>query len=234
MYKTGWHSVQVVQRLYNWGVSMGLIPENPIRSVKKPELGQRKRILSLVETARFFRGSDHVFRPFLFAMRHLITRPQEVRAFQWKHLVYEPVPMFVLKDFKAKNRRKDKMTVRQIPLDDRMLRLLNRLARKRRPSPEDYVFLNEDGKPWTGNAVRCRVRRLRKKLGFGPDENGENVVAYTLRHTGGTRAWAVGIRDKLLAELMGHTNTHTTQRYQHPQADHLAEAIKRANRRKAQ
>lgn len=234
MFKTGWHSVQAVQRLYNWAVNMGLLSQNPVRAVTKPALGQRKRILSAVETARFFRGTDRDFRPFLFAMRHTIARPQEVRAVQWKHLVYEPVPMFVLKEFKARDRRKDKMAVRMIPLDDRMLRLLNRLARKVRPSPEQHIFLNQDGKPWTSNAVRCRMRRLRQKLAIGRDENGENVVAYTMRHTAATRASARGVRDKVLAELMGHTNTRTTQRYQHLQADHLADAIKQANRRKAQ
>jgi hypothetical protein len=45
MYKTNWHSVQVVQRLYNWGVEMGL-KENPVRSVKKPDLGQRHGTLA--------------------------------------------------------------------------------------------------------------------------------------------------------------------------------------------
>jgi site-specific recombinase XerD len=76
--------------------------------------------------------------------------------------------------------------------------------------------------------------RLRDKVGLGPDENGEQVVAYTMRHTSATRASARGVRDRVLAELMGHTSTTTTQRYQHLQADHLAEAIKRVNGRKGQ
>ena len=137
--------------------------------------------------------------------------------------------MFVLKDFKAKKRQKNKTAVRMIPLDDRMLRLLNRIARKRKPTPEGFVFLNRNGKPWTGNAVRCQMRKLRKKLGFAPDENGEQVVAYTMRHTSATRATANGVKDKVLAELMGHTNTRTTQRYQHLQAQHLSDAIRQAN-----
>ena len=234
MYKTGWHSVQAVQRLYNWAVTMGLLPENPIRSVQKPTLGQRERILKPKETAQLLRGADRDFRPFLLAMRHTIARPQEVRAFQWKHLAYEPAPMFVLRDFKAKNRRKDKAAVRMIALDDRLLRLLNRLARNRSILPDDFVFLNADGRPWSTNAVRCRMRRLRAKLGLGADENGEQVVAYTMRHTAATRASAQGVRDKVLAELMGHTSSTMTERYQHLQADHLAEAINRVNRRKTQ
>ena len=94
-----------------------------------------------------------------------------------------PVPMFVLRDFKARKRRKDKTAVRLILLDDRMLRLLARLARKQLASPDAFVFLNAKGQPWSANAVRCRMMRLRKRLGLEPDENGENVVAYTLRHT---------------------------------------------------
>jgi integrase len=235
MHKSGWHSVQAVQRLYNWDVRMGLLPENPVRSVALPDPGQRERVLSPAEVVRLLRAADPAFRNFLMAMRHTIARPQEVRAFQWKHLAYQPEPMFVLKDFKARKRRKDRKTAaRAAPLDDRMLRLLNRLARKRTPAPDDFVFLNGDGQPWSANAVRCRMRRLRAKLGLGPDENGEQVVAYTLRHTSATLASARGVRDKVLAELMGHTNTATTQRYQHLQADHLAQAIKRANSRKAQ
>jgi integrase len=235
MYKTSWHSVQSVQRLYNWGVKMGLLLENPLRSVVKPEAGERQRILTPSESVRLLRATDQDFRSFLFAMRHTIARPQEVRALQWKHLVYQPAPMFVLRDFKARNRRKDRKTaVRVIPLDDRMLRLLNRLARRQPTSPDEFVFLNRDGEPWTANAVRCRMVRLRARLGFGPDENGERVVAYTLRHTAATQASVMGVRDKILAELMGHTNTSTTQRYQHPQVEHLADAIRRANRRRAQ
>ncbi|HKB42312.1 MAG TPA: site-specific integrase [Gemmataceae bacterium] len=231
MYKTTWHSVQGAQRLYNWGVKMGLLTENPIRSVAKPDPGQRQRILSPRETARLLRAADRDYRPFLLAMRHTIARPQEVRAFRWKYLAVEPVPVFVLRDFKGKKRRKDKAGARIIPLDDRMLRLLNRLARKRKPAPDDFVFLNSEGEPWTTNAVRCRMRRLRAKAGLGPDDNGEQVVCYTMRHTAATRASARGVRDRVLAELMGHTSTSTTQRYQHLQAEHLAEAIRRANRR---
>jgi integrase len=234
MYKTTWHSVQTVQRLFNWAVTMGLLRDSPIRSVKKPALGQRQRVLSPAETARLLRATDRDFRPFLLMMRHTIARPQEVRALQWKHLVYQPVPVFVLKDFKAKGRRKDRTAVRVIPLDGRMLRLLERLARHRQPAPDDFVLLNRQGQPWTSNAVRCRMERLREKLGLVPNENGENVVAYSLRHSAATWASARGVRDRVLAEIMGHASTATTGRYQHLQAHHLAEAIRQANARKAQ
>ncbi|MFO0881789.1 MAG: site-specific integrase [Gemmataceae bacterium] len=235
MYKTNWQSVQAVQRLYNWGVEMGLLTENPVRSVKKPDLGQRQRVLTGDEEAKMLEGTDRHFRPFLLCMLHTIARPQEVRSLQWKHLVLEPVPMFVLTEFKARKRRKDhKTAVRRIMLDETIVALLETIAEQRNPCPDDFVFLNRHRKPWTANAVRCRMRRLREKLGLDVDDNGEKVVAYTLRHTAATRACTRGVPDRVLADLMGHTSTSTTARYQHPQLNHLAEAIKRANAGKAQ
>jgi hypothetical protein len=82
IFKTSWHSIQTVQWLYNWGVEMGLLRHNPVGSVKKPDLGQRQRVLSPAQTALFLRAADRCFRPFLLAMRHTIARPQEVRAFR--------------------------------------------------------------------------------------------------------------------------------------------------------
>lgn len=235
MYKTNWQSVQAVQRLYNWGVEMGLLKENPIRSVKKPDLGERQRVLTPQEESSLLEGTDKHFRPFLLCMLYTIARPQEVRSLQWKHLVLVPVPMFVLTDFKAKKRRKDRKTaVRRIMLDQTMVTLLERLAEQRKPSPEDFIFLNRHRKPWTANAVRCRMRRLREKLGLEADDHGEKVVAYTLRHTAATRACTSGVPDRVLADLMGHTSTSTTARYQHPQLNHLAEAIQKANAGKTQ
>lgn len=75
--KSGWHSVQTIQRLYNWGVKMGLIAENPFRRINKPEPGGRQRILSRGELARLLRATDRPFREFLVAMMHTIARPQE-------------------------------------------------------------------------------------------------------------------------------------------------------------
>jgi integrase len=189
-------------------------------------LGEGERVLTATESARLLRAADQPFRSFLLAMRHTIARPQEVRLFRWKHLSREPAPMFVLRDFKAKRRRKEKTAVRIIALDDGMVRLLDRIAKRRGAAPDDFVFVNRHGKPWTANAIRCQMRRLRQKVGLAADENGEHVVAYTMRHTSATNACANGVRERVLAELMGHANPRTTQHYQHLQAHPLSEAIR--------
>ena len=188
-FKSSWHSVQAVQRLFNWGVSMGLIETNPVRSVRSPDPGYRQRILTPHETAWLLRAADKSYRVVLLALRHTIARPQEVRALRWRDLRLEPFPVFELKDFKARSLRKDRQVARRrIPVDDRMLRLLGRLVARRNPSPDDHVFVNSRGQPWTANALRLRMKNLRQRLGLAADENGEQVVNYTLapygRHTG--------------------------------------------------
>ena len=229
-FKSNWHSVQSVQRLFNWGVKMGVLEKNPVRGVERPPSGARERILTKNETIGLLWNSDRHFRPFLIAMLHTIARPQEVRELRWKHFTTEPVPMFVLKEYKGKKARKDKNAVRAISLDGRMLRLLERLARRHEPRPEGYVFLNRDGNSWTGNAIRCRMRRLREKVGLKPDENGERIVAYSFRHTAAANATVRLVRDRVLADLMGHApGSRMTARYQHPQAEHLYAAIQQAN-----
>src|SRR5207247_1606561 len=87
--------------------------------------------------------------------------------------------------------------------------------RLRKHGRTQRVFLNSESLPWTINALRCRMRRLREKLGIVPDENGETVVMYTTRHSYATAAIASGVSDRRLSELLGHTDTKTTQRYIH-------------------
>lgn len=223
-----WHATQAVKRLFAWAADMGLVERSPVASVALPPRGQRERVLSPAERARLLRGAGRAFRDFMLAMLETLARPQEVRALRWDQL---RDGAFALGEFKGKGRRRDGLRLRLIPVSARLARLLGRLARRPGFDPAGPVLLNDDGRPWTANAVRCRMRRLRRRAGL--DGGGERVVAYTLRHTAATLATANGVGDRLLAELMGHASTRTTARYQHLQAGHLKAAIDRATRRPA-
>jgi len=67
------------------------------------------------------------------------------------------------------------------------------------------------------------MRRLRKH--FVKESDTEKVVAYTVRHSTATIAAAAGVRDRMLADIMGHASTRTTARYQHLQVSHLRDAF---------
>lgn len=70
------------------------------------------------------------------------------------------------------------------------------------------------------------MRRIRLALAMQRDARGENFVPYTLRHTFATLATAAGIRDRLLADALGHTETATTARYQHLSVEHVRAALR--------
>lgn len=234
-----WHELQTVQRLFNWAhVEMELIDRNPFSKIRRPRPGRRRRVLHRAQVVHLLRAAEPGFRGFLRAMVESIARPQEVRALRWTnlrwdaarfsraHALEEGEAWFELWDYKSRAQRADSDCPRRIFITRRLGRLLSRLAREL-ASDDAPVFVNSVGRLWTANAVRLRVRRLRQVCGFTADERGERIVAYSIRHTSATEACMKGVPDRVLAELMGHTSTRTTARYQHLSADHLRAALRR-------
>jgi site-specific recombinase XerD len=70
--------------------------------------------------------------------------------------------------------------------------------------PEGPIFRNEDGNPWTAQAINCRFRRKKNRK---RDPLDKDVVAYLYRHSYGTEALEAGVPDATVAELMGHSGT---------------------------
>ena len=71
----------------------------------------------------------------------------------------------------------------------------------------DFIFLNDDGAPYSAVALRQRLERWcrRAKVPIMPP--------YALRHVFGTRQASNGTNQAILAQLMGHSNLQTATRY---------------------
>lgn len=240
---TTWHEYQAVSRLFSWFVKDAKLGKiNPFAGVKKPQRRMRRRVLTPQQMTMLLRRAGPEGRAFLLAMRETLARPQEIRNAKWHELslddptadVAKAIPAgqvaFVQWAFKDAERRADGSRARLLLVTPRLGRLLERLAR-RRPPGCDHVFLNSEGKPWTRNAVRCMMRRLRVKCNLPADANGEKVCAYTFRHSQATLAVSRGVVDRTLADLLGHVETRTTSRYLHLQRSHLRDAMKRIERK---
>lgn len=238
-----WHEMQAIQRLFTWAHSvMEIIERNPFKGIRRPRPGQRRRVLTDQEAARVLRAADRDFRAYLLALRESIARPQELRAVMWAHIRWEGDhadmasalragdAYFRLWDYKSRERRADPDTPRDIFINARLGRLLARRA-AHGPDGQSHIFTNQRKLAWTSNAIRLRMRRLCRRLHLAEDDRGERVVAYTWRHTSATNASVNGMPDRVLAELMGHTSTRTTARYQHPTRQHLRKALNAARNR---
>jgi integrase len=205
------HGVIAVKTCWSWGVKNDLLPFNPLQKVQKLDTEGRERTFTQTEFLALLRHSDALFRQVLLFFRLTGIRPGEFRRLTWEQVDFDN-HILVIRKHKSRRTAKTKKPriIHLPPAAENLLRW--RLQANGRT---ERVFLNGDGQPWSYNALRCRMRRLRVRAGIGPDENGERIVLYTARHTFGSRAAAAGVSDRRLAELMGHTDPKMTQKYIH-------------------
>lgn len=224
-----WHDVQSVQRLFNWAVRLGYLNESPFSKLQRPPLGQRERVLNRGDLASLIRHLGRPHRRFVVFMRRALARPGEIRELRWRDYDVD-TRLLCLKSFKAKKRRKDGVAVRAIPVDCYLQRMLCRWRIRRSPASDQFIFTGIHGKPYTGSAIRAAIRHAAKGARLVKDGE-EAIVPYTLRHTAATFATKAGVRDRVLATIMGHTSTRTTARYQHLDVAELGGAIEIATGR---
>lgn len=216
--KLTWHKVQSAQRFSRWLVRIlrvGIV--DPFAEIQKPPAGRRSRTLTRHEFAKLVQNCPRWLRLFLLLQRRLACRPGELRQMRWDQLHF-PERLYVLHQFKAKDRRRDGAACRLIPLDAWVLRMLARL----RTRGGRYVLLTAQGKPISKDTLARAVARAAARAEL------DGVCAYVVRHTSATDLTAAGIPQKILADFLGHTSTRTTERYQHLEIDHVRVAVEEA------
>jgi integrase len=225
--KTINHALISPRRAFNWAIETDRLPagRNPFARVGLLHCEGRKRVATQDEyRALLAHCTDDAFRDVLVAMRCTSARPQDVYNLTWAMVDWEG-GMWVLTEHKGR-RTSRRPKPRVIGMNDEVRQVL--LRRRARFGGAGHVFLNADGRPWTKDALGLRMRRLRDRAGIRPDEQGEQFVLYTNRHTFLTRAGAdPTISQSALAELAGHSSTTTTERYVHAARLAVAESGRR-------
>jgi integrase len=220
------HAIISVKTCWSWAVKNDLLPHNPLQKVQKLDTEGRERTFTQDEFLALLRHSDALFRQVLLFFRLTGIRPGEFRRLTWDYVDFDN---HILVFRKHKSRRTSKTKKPRIiqlpPAAENLLRW-----RLRTYGCTERAFLNGDGLPWTYNALRCRMRRLRVRADIGADEKGERIVLYTARHTFGSRAAAAGVSDRRLADLMGHTDPKMTQKYIHLANPDLQRAAREATK----
>ncbi len=232
-----YHPVQAVQRLMSWCKKEALlIKTNNLEGMKKMPRGRRLRTVARRERVVMMRAATKKFRRILIALDESIARPGELRRALWEELKSSGMfPLtranlvngrcfLFLDGFKAQNLMHDEFTIRVVPISKRLGRMIARQWVDEAP-PAGHIFLNRNNRPWSVNAVRLAMRSLRRKAKLVADHRGENVVAYSMRHSGATSAIIAGVDLKSLADLMGHKDVRMTSRYVHLCPDHLAKTL---------
>jgi integrase len=208
-----------VFRSFNWAVEEDLLAENPLKGMKRPKPAPRQRALSHEEYQALLKASRGCFKLFLFSLWNTGARPKELRTLLWQHVQADRL---VLPEHKTAWQTCEPRVIR---LNSPMRKLM---AVLRQRATSDHVFLNTRGQPWTCNAVRQKISRLKKKLGLAGD-----VCSYLVRHAFGTNAILRGVDIATTAHLMGHRSMDMISKvYCHlaDQNTHLNAAMDKATR----
>ena len=174
--------VCLLRSVFNWAVGEELLLKNPLKKLRKPPMGRRERILTPDERRAILSSiKDRPFKMYWYALSNTGARPGEVARVTAADVDLGRHRWKLTKHKTAKRTGKPRIIV-MVPSVEKLC------ARLMREHPEGPLFLNSRGKPFTRQAIRCRFRRIREKLGLGP-----GVVAYTLRHTYVTEALVNGV-----------------------------------------
>lgn len=237
-------AVTAVKRCFAWAVEEGLLNNNPLQRVRRPAVKRRERLITDDEHALMMQASDDgrkpgkrlekkgerakhragAFRQVLVALRHSGTRPGMIAAVTVENVTPD-IDAWILHDHKMRGKTGKPLIIRLSPC----LQTLTRILLSQRDSGR--LFLNSSGQPWTRNAIRCRMRSMRLRLGLEP-----GAVAYAYRHTYATNAMVNGVDVATVAELLGHTDLRmVSQVYGHleKQPEHLKQAAAKAVRKQA-
>lgn len=195
-------AISIVVRVFNWALEEGHIEKSPLPKIKKPPRRRREvyytqeqwqQIQSHVPDCQFLDLLD-----FLWLTG---CRPQEARLLEATHVDLKE-SFCVLPPSLAKGGIHERV----IFLCEQAAAIIKRLVHLNSTGP---LFRNTLGNPWTKDAIKCRLTRISKKVGF-------RCIAYGVRHSYATEGLTNGVDSVVLGHLMGHQDASQVARtYQH-------------------
>lgn len=192
-------AISMVQRALNWGVKRGHIPRSPIAKIDgKPRRLRREVFLTEAEFKDLRKVVNDCFGDILDFMWFTGCRPTEARNLEVQHIDIKN-KMVVFPTSEAKGKRNERV----IFLPPQAVKILKRQLKLYKSG---FVFRNTHGNQWKRNALSCRFKRLREKLG-------KQLCAYALRHSYATEGLKRGVDSLTLAQIMGHSDTTMLSRH---------------------
>jgi len=138
------------------------------------------------------------------------SRLEETCALRWQDIDFENKIIYFTKT------KTDHIKV--LPLPERLI--IDLKAWKIGNSSE-YLFPpdQKSNKPYVYDKVKKKFSKIAKELGL------KDVSFHNTRHTVGSWATQEGTNRKIVAELLGHQNLVTTDRYSHLDVEHLRSVV---------
>ena len=109
---------------------------------------------------------------------------------------------------------------RTVPLVPSVVTSLQALWQRERPAPGDRILVNSYGRPLSRDGLRHTVQRYVRAAGID-----RRITPHSFRHGLATRLAAAGTDPFTIAQILGHRDLATTQKYVHPSPRDRREAL---------
>jgi integrase len=224
--------LSVLSEMYVHLIEEGLARANPVRDVvrcnscpEKPRgalpLGEIKALFpdSRAELRRIWRTQKYVCA--FLILRDTGLRPGELAALKWRDWNPEIKFFPILRAIESGSKGREKGTktgaTKPAIITDQAAGEIEALRKKVKPKPEDFIFANKYGVPYSTHRLSWNFHKAAGRAGLDRAE----LTPYWLRHTFNTRS-IESMPDDLVRRLMGHNTEGMTRHYRHADAESLA------------
>ncbi len=184
-------------------------------------LGENARsfVLSREQQGEYLEACPTFLRNFAEFALETGCRRKELCHLRWGDIYVKPVGRAQL-GYTHISGTKSKYSKRDIPLTATAQSVL---LRQRTISNCEYVFVSDSDhtKPASASALNHSHERVRRLLNLDPE-----FVLHSLRHTYATRLGKAHVDAFTIQKLLGHSSIVISQRYVHPTAGAMEDAVK--------
>lgn len=180
------------------------IPDNPTLLIKpEPEKSPKVNLWTPKDLVRAKRSLEPDVWNIIYFMWHSGARSHEAVNLLWTDIDWDRRLIYL-------HTNKVKGLTRVIPLTEKISKVLHQI-----PVKGIHVF-TDSGRVFTSDSLGKKV-----KIAVLENCENKNLTVKDLRHTYCTRAIEVGLSNKTVQDLLGHSSWRTTEKYSHLSKKHL-------------
>ncbi len=200
-----------LKHMFNLAIKWGMATKNPVIQVKFfREPRGRLRVLTQGEEERLVAAACAHLKSIIVTALNTGMRRGEILNLTWQDVDFGQNVLTI--------RHSKSGEMRQIPMNQRMVRLLGSMAERKRGQ---FVFCHRDGRPYVD--IKGSFNAAVKRAGL------PYCRMHDCRHTFASRLVMNGVDIVTVKELLGHKTLAMTMRYSHPAPEHKRWAIEVLN-----
>lgn len=215
--------IKAIKIFFNFLYEEGIIPKNPIASLKKVKqpveeinVLTAEELRALLKEPNQRRYADFRDYTILNVMLDTMCRINELLLLKKSDVDFKTKAIHIRAEI-AKNRRS-----RYIPLSNKTSRLIAELNNDTSVFDSEYIFLTNYGERLKPNHFRKRLQNFAERAGIA-----KRVYPHLIRHTAATMFLENGGDSRYLQLILGHSDIRMVEVYTHLSKRSLAEQHKK-------